>query len=547
MPRKRTAILVIFVLVAALLAACGPQPAQGTDSKAPAPTAPTAPTNVPAEAKVVGTAAPVATQASTQIKRGGTRNMSMGSDFTTFDPFFDADNNTFKPVLFDAPLRISDDGKFELWLAESMDESADGLSITLRFRKGVKFHNGREMTADDVVWSVDRARNDKLGHHLADRFTTVTGATKIDDYTVKINFSEITPGRLNALAGLYIFPKEAEKDIATKPVGTGVFKFQEWVPGDHLTLVKFDDSWRKGEPYLDKVVVKPLPDAQSRVVSLLGGSVDLLRGVALSDKAQLAKAGDTTLLSQPPGFSFYAFILNITKPPLDNHLVRQALNYAVDRDKINKTVFSGEATMTTLPYGTLSWAYPEDLESYYKFDLDKAKKLLVEAGYPNGFKTSVLVRGTSGVYLDMAQVYKQDLAKIGVDLELIPIELAQYWPKLYASEFDMVSHSTGDANADPSGLFQSAAAARPFRNFFKITEDKTWFPKYAEIVKQAGLERDQEKRKKLYHDAVQIFVEEGWTVPVAWTQDLFAYKNYVKGFRTDLNANVWLNQTWLSK
>lgn len=543
MARRLLATLAFLALITGLLTACGGQPAPAAESKSAAPPA----TSVAAEAKVSGTAAPVAAQNPAQVKRGGTLNMSMGTDFTTFDPFYDADNNTFKPVLFDAPLRISDDGKFELWLAEAMDEGADGLSTTLRFRKGVKFHNGREMTADDVVWSVDRARNDKIGHHLADRFQTVTGATKIDDYTVKVNFKEVTPGKLNALAGLYIFPKEAEKDIATKPVGTGPFKFQEWVPGDHLTLVKNPDYWRSGEPYLDKVVVKPLPDSQSRTVNILGGSVDLLRGVALSDKAQLAKAGDISLLSQPPGFAFYAFIMNVTRPPLDNHLVRQALNYAVDRDKLNKTVFSGEATMATLPYGDLSWAYPKDLEGYYKFDLDKAKKLLTEAGYPNGFKTSILIRGTGGVFLDMAQVYKQDLSKIGVDLEIIPIELAQYWPKLYASEFDMVSHSTGDANADPSGLFQSAAAARPYRNFFKITEDKTWFPKYADVIKQAGLERDQEKRKKLYHDAVQTFVEEGWTVPVAWNQDLFAYKNFVKGFRTDLNANVWLNQVWLSK
>ncbi|MHB1006005.1 MAG: ABC transporter substrate-binding protein [Chloroflexota bacterium] len=536
--------VVALILVAALATACGAQPTQGPATKT---SAPATPVSAVAEAKVSGTPAPNATQGSTQVKRGGTLTMSMASDFTTFDPFFDADNNTFKPVLYDAPLRIADDGKFELWLAESIQESLDGLSVTLRFRKGVKFHNGREMTADDVVWSVDRARDNTLGHHLADRFTTATGATKLDDYTVKINFSEVTPGRLNALAGLYIFPKEAAKDIATKPVGTGPFKFQEWVPGDRLTLVKNADYWRQGEPYLDKVVVKPLPDAQSRVVSLLGGNVELLRGVALSDRAQLAKSGDVTLVSPPPGFSFYAFIMNVSRPPLNNPLVRQALNYAVDRDKINKTVFSGEATMTTLPYGPLSWAYPKDLEGYYKFDLEKAKQLLAQAGYPNGIKTSMLIRGTGGAYLDMAQVYKADLAKIGVELEIIPIELAQYWPKLYASDFDMVSHATGDANADPSGLFQSAAAARPFRNFFKITDDKTWFPKYAETIKQAGLEQDQQKRQKLYHDALQVFVEQGWTIPVAWNQDLFAFKNSVKGFRTDLNANVWLNQVWLAK
>ncbi|MGQ9458658.1 MAG: ABC transporter substrate-binding protein [Anaerolineae bacterium] len=483
----------------------------------------------------------------TEPQRGGTLTLSLGPDFVTFDPYYDVTNWEFRPTFFEAPLRFSDDGQFELWLAESVEDSPDGLTLTVKLRKGIKFHNGREVTADDLVWAVERARDESIGHHLSDRFKTCTGATKVDDYTVQITYSNPTPSKYDALARLYLFPKEAAENIANTPVGTGPFKFVEWVPGDHLTAVRFEGYWRKGEPYLDKIVVKPIPDEQSRMVNLLAGGIDLLMGVPLADKRLLAQAPGVELYTQPPGFAFYAFLFNVSRPPFNNTLVRQALNYAVDRDKINQTAFHGEGVMTTLPYAPTSWAYPEDLANYYTFDLDKAKELLAKAGYPNGFKTTCLIRGTGDVYLDMAQVYQQDLAKIGVEMELLPTELPQYWPKLFDSDFDLVSHATGEATVDPSGLFEGAACCRPFRNFFKITEDTTWFPKYKEIVDEAHVTLDKEKRRQLYHDALKIFVEQGWTIPIAWRQQVYAYKDFVRAFRADIDGAIWLNQVWLAK
>lgn len=476
---------------------------------------------------------------------GGTLNLSLGPDFVTFHPYFDVTNVQFKPIFFEAPIRISDEGDFEPWLAESWEESEDGLSITLNLRQGVMFHNGREMTADDVVWSVEYAMNEEPGHHLSDRFQTATGATRVDDYTVQITYSESTP-KLDGISKLYIFPQEAAETIETTPVGTGPFKFEEWVPGDQVVAAKFEDYWQEGLPYLDQVIIKPIPDEQSRMVNLLAGSIDALMGVPLADKELLASTPDLTVFTSPPGFEFYAFLVNITKPPFDNTLVRQALNYAIDREKIRQTAFHGEANMIVEPYPETSWAYAEDLADYYTFDPDRARELLAEAGFPDGFSATMLIRDTSGPYLDMAQVYQQDLASVGIEVELLPTELPQYWPQLIESQFEMVSHGTGDTTVDPSGLFEGAACCRPFRNFFGITEDMTWFPEYQEIVQQAGRELDREKRKELYHQALEIMLEQGWTIPVAWRQDVFAIKNNVHGFRTDMSGAIWLHETWLS-
>ena len=300
-----------------------------------------------------------ASAAATGPTMGGTLNISFGEDFTTFHPFFDVNSRYFKPIFFEPPIRISDSFEFEPWLAESWELPDDKMSITLHMRPGVMFHNGREMTADDVVWSVELAMNADLGHHLSDRFQTAAGATKIDDYTVRIDYSEPTASILDGIARLYIFPQEALETIDTVPVGTGPFKFQEWIPGDSMTAVKFEDYWREGEPYLDKIVVKPLPDEQSRIINLKTGTIDVLMNVPLVEKAALESEPGMVVGAVPPGFGFWAFIMNVNAPPFDNVKVRQAMNYAIDRQKIIDTVFYGQSEVIVVPYAAIPGPSPK--------------------------------------------------------------------------------------------------------------------------------------------------------------------------------------------
>ncbi|MCP4428482.1 MAG: ABC transporter substrate-binding protein [Chloroflexi bacterium] len=491
--------------------------------------------------------APAEEAAPTGPVAGGTLTLSLGPDFVTFHPYWDVTNRNFKPTFFDPPIRIGDDGQFEPWLAESWEISDDGLTITLHLREGVMFHNGREMTAEDVVWSVDYARDEEYGHHLSDRFGTCTGAAALDNYTVEIYYDKVAHSALDGLARMYIFPQEAVEDIETTPVGTGPFKLGEWVPGDHLTAIKFDDYWQEGLPYLDEIIIKPIPDAQSRMVNLLAKSIDGLWEVPQADISLLGQSEGIVVGQSAPGFGFYAFIMNINEPPFDNQLVRQAMNYAIDREKINQLAFHGEGMTTVIPYTDASWAYPEDLANYYTHDPEKAKELLTEAGYPDGFEVQMVIRGAGGPHLDQAQVYQQDLAAVGIDVEILPTELPQYWPILINSEFVIVSHATGEATVDPSGQFEGAACCRPFRNFFGILDDDTWFPEYEAIVSQAATEMEQETRAALYHDALEILLEQGWTIPTVWRQEAYAYHDYVMDFRTDMDGLIWLGETWLSE
>jgi ABC-type transport system substrate-binding protein len=525
MQKNRTYVFVLSLLALAvlLLAACA---------------APAAQPGAPAEGEA----------AATGPQTGGTLNLSFGDDFVTFHPFYDVTNADFKPIFFEAPLRISDEGTFEPWLAESVEPAEDGLSVTIKLRQGIQFHNGREVTADDLIWSVDLARNQEIGHHLGDRFQTATGAEKIDDYTVRITYSERTASQLDAIARLYLFPQEAAETIDTVPVGTGPFKFVEWIPGDSVTAERFEDYWQEGLPYLDQVVIKAIPDVQARMVNLRSQAIDALMYLPLLDKQALAEEEGIVVGEAPEGFSFYAFIMNINAPPFDDVRVRQAFQYAINREEIANTAFHGEADTLLVPYAPTSWAYAADLDDYYTYDPERAKQLLTEAGYPDGFSIQMLIRGAGDAHLDQAQVYQQQLAAVGIEVELIPTELPQYWPQLFESQFSIVSHKTGDATVDPSGLFESAACCRPFRSFFGI-QDRTedWFVEYSDVINQAREATDQTARTELYHRALEILLEQAWTVPTVWEQDVFAHWDYVHDFRTDMDGSVWLQETWLDK
>jgi len=547
--------LSILVVVAMLAAACGatPEPqvvkqvVTEVVEKTVIETVIVQGTAEVVEKEVVVTATPAPTTAPpSEPVPGGTLTISLGEDFVTFDPYYDEQNDFFKAPIFEAPLRVNLSVGFEPWLAESYEVSPDGLAVTLKMRKGVMFHNGREVKADDVVWSVERALDAEKGYHLSDRFTTCTGATKLDDYTVQINYSVNANSALDGISRLYLFPREAEATIGTVPVGTGPFKFEEWLPGDHLTLVKFEDYRQEGMPYLDKVVVKPIPDVQARMVNLLAGSIDGLWGVPLADVALLKQAPGVVVGANEIGGGFYTLIMNVKVPPFDNQLVRQALQYATDRDKINQLAFSGEGNMIVIPRAPTSWAYPEQFANYYTYDPEKAKQLLAEAGFPDGFKTRMLVRGTSGLYLDICQVWQQDLAQIGVEVELLPTDLPQFWPAFIGSQFDIAIQATGDSTVDPSGLFEGAACCRPFRNFAGITDNTTWFPGYKQVIEAARKELDQAKRKTLYDQAIDTMMDQAWTIPIAWYQTIYALKDRIQGFETiDSDGQMYLHDVWL--
>ncbi|MDF3042907.1 MAG: bacterial extracellular solute-binding s, 5 Middle family protein [Thermomicrobiales bacterium] len=414
-------------------------------------------------------------------------------------------------------------------LAES-DEETD-TTLTIKLREGVMFHNGREFVAQDVIDNIERAKDEEIGHYLAAYFVpTVESTEAIDDYTVKITYTKPYALKRDDLATLFILPKEAMADIATNPVGTGPFKFASFAPGDRLELERFDDYYDEGLPYLDGVTVRVLPDAQARVANLLSGDVQLIEGLAESDVSRLTEESGVQVAHTVEGGTWHTVVLNTRRPPLDNKLVRQALNFSLDREKINQLAFFGLSPVTQSRYGPDNFWYYEPAAAMYTFDLDQAKALIEEAGFSDGFTTTISVSeaGRPGSKA-LAQVWSQDLATIGVTLEIVEKEQNAFYDDYFADDYDIQAYLLGDGLFDPATGINDSSPLRVEDNRAGI-ETQPFYDEYKSLVEEGVSTIGNEARKPIYDRIQEIWAEESWAPIIAFSLIYVGLSDDVEGF-----------------
>lgn len=540
-----------------ILANCGTSAPVATTAPTPASSqATTVPTPVSSQATSAATKAPIA-QATAQPtppspvaaagspKRGGNL-IAAGTGEIKFDPYFNFVPARFVYGQFFGALvdyRGADPYKPNPQLAESWEETDK--MLTLKLRKGVRFHNGREFTSQDVVDNINRAKDKSIGHYLFAAFDpSVDGAEVIDQYTVRINYKKVYPVKLDDLAGMYIIPKEAMPEIGAKPVGSGPYKFGSYTPGDKLEMTRFEDYWDKEKVYLDKVTVKILADPQARLANLLGGSVDVVDALALSDAGRLKSENKVQVVSIPPGGTWYSNVFNCAKPPFDNKLIRQALNYTVDRDKINKLAYYSLAPVTQSRYLPSSPWYDEKANTMYKFDLQKAKTLLQQGGQPDGFKTSIAVSETvlPGSKA-MAQVWAQDLDKVGVKMEIVEREQGPFYDEYFKGNYDIQAYGLGDGKFDPATFLTGNSPYRLTDNKANI-QNLPFFAEYKKLIEDGANSIDPKVRKPIYDRVQEIMAEEGWVVITAFWVNFMGLSKRVQGYRATIDPpqfeSVWL-------
>ncbi len=509
-----------------LASACGPAPTTGAPSGAvvqPTAAVPSGP------------------------KKGGTLITTANGELT-FDPYFNigtaGQSFHFFNALFD--YRGSNPYEPRPQLAESWDETDK--TLTIKLKQGIKFHNGREITAQDIVDNIARAKDKSLGHYLFNAFDpSVDGAEATDKYTVKISYKKTYPVKREDLVPMYIIPKEAMADVVKNPVGSGAFKFGSYTPGDKLEMLPFENYWEKGKPYVDKVTVKIIPDPQARLANLLGGSVDIIDRVPLSDVARLKAEGKVQIVSSPPGGTWFSNVLNCAKKPYDNKLVRQAMNFSIDRDKINKLAYYDLAPVTQTRYLPTDYWYHEKAATFYKFDLQKAKALLTQAGYPDGFKTSIAVSeavlpGSKA----MAQVWAQDLEKIGVKLEVIEREQAPFYDEYFAGNFEIQAYGLGDGLLDPATALAGNSPTRLENNKANI-QTQPFFADYKKLVEQGISSVDPKMRKPIYDKIQELWAEEGFVIITAFWLSFTALSKRVKGYSVPGDRRPFLGDIWLDE
>jgi peptide/nickel transport system substrate-binding protein len=374
-----------------------------------------------------------------EAKHGGRMVLTYKDDISTLDPAigYDWQNPSIMQAIFDGLMDYRP-GTFELVpdLAQSYTVSGAGRTYTFKLRHGVKFHNGREMTAEDVRYSFERILNPATQSPAQGYFNVIAGSdefaakgghvsgiTLSDPYTVSITLKQAKATFLNVLAmhfGSVVPKEEVDKygaDFGHHPVGTGAFKLVEWTPGQHLLLQRNKDYFKPDLPHLDEVEIQVGQDPSVSLLRLKKGEVDLT-GDGIPPAQFQSVIADPSLKNQVIAgkqlqTSYLA--LNTQVPPLDDVRVRRAINMAINKERIVR-IINNRAVPATQPLPPRMPGYDPNYKGY-PYDPEGAKKLLSEAGHPNGFETTLYSINTDP-NPRIAQAIQQDLAQIGIKAEL---------------------------------------------------------------------------------------------------------------------------------
>jgi peptide/nickel transport system substrate-binding protein len=381
--------------------------------------------------------------------------LGVSADALTLDPIASSDNPSIwaELLIYDTLARPTRDGTgLEPGLAEKWTVSPDGKAYTFTLRDAV-FSNGDKVTVDDVIFSLKRAAGEKSD--WARFFKPITNYEAVDAKTVKMTLDKPFTPMLNNLAlfSASIVPAKLVQQggdaFFTKPVGSGPFAFKSWSKGDRIVLVKNASYWQKGKPAIDGAEIQVIPEDNSRVLKLQAGELDAILDVPFNQIEQL-KANKDLGVGVANVFRVELVQLNTTKKPFDDVRVRQALNYAIDKEAIVRNVLRGNGTIAASAIPVMAH-HNTDLKPY-PYDPAKAKALLAEAGFANGFTSNMLVPSGEVTYRQVAAIIQDELKKVGVTVNLQAIESGSQFGTTKAGNYEMsISYATSDT-IDPDQL-----------------------------------------------------------------------------------------------
>lgn len=456
------------------------------------------------------------------IKEGGSISLPTSEpDFLDPNLATAADTRSVLFNVFEGLVKPDENGNLIPAVASSYETSKDALKYTFKLRKGIKFQNGSPVTVQDIKYSLDRAAGKDTGKPLKEELTNIKSVDIKDDSTVGVNLTKADSEFLPYLT-VAIIPKDY-KDQNTKPIGTGPFKLVKYTPQQEIVLEKNKDYWQKGLPHLDKVTYKITSDANSILVDLKAGSLD----TAFIPKDQADQIlNDYNLLIGSANLLQQLSINNAVKP-FDDVRVRQALYYAIDTQNIIDTVASGVGKSAgTNFFSSFKKYFKPGLEKTYKKNIDKAKELLKEAGYPNGFETSISVPSNYQFHLDTAQVIVEQLKAINVKATIKPVEWGVWLSNVYKGrQYDTTVISLDASYLSPRALLGRYVSTDP-SNFINFKD-----PKYDEIYNQAVNEIDDSKKVEYYKQLQTILNKDAASVFIQDQQKTVVLKKGLAGYK----------------
>lgn len=472
-----------------------------------------------------------------------------GGDSVSLDPIAVTDGESYKVTknIFDTLVNFGEqDTEIHPGLASEWTAAEDGLTYTFKLEEGVKFHDGTDFNAEAVVANFERwaggdadqfpyygsmfgGFGDEEGH-------VIESVTATGDYEVEFKLKRPQAPFLKnlAMSSFGIASPTAFESAGDKfgdaPVGTGPFKFVEWKRNDSITIEKNPDYYVEGEPKLDQVIFRSIPDNSARLNALLSGEIDLADGITPSD-AETVEGDENLQLFERPSMNVGYLGLTTTREPFDDPKVRQAMNHAIDKQAIVDAFFQGRGEVAKNPMPPVISGYNDDIEGY-EYDPEKAKQLLAEAGLPDGFEMELYAMPVPRPYMPdgqkVAEAIQKNLADVGVTAKIVSFEWATYLEKAANGEADAFllgwTGDNGDADNFLYVLLDQDNIGSNNYTYYKNQE-------LHDLLIKAQTEVDENTRNDLYKQAQEIIHADAPWVPLAHSTPLLAGGKNVIDFK----------------
>jgi peptide/nickel transport system substrate-binding protein len=459
--------------------------------------------------------------------------IAQGGEPTTLDPHMHAENYAFATIrqVYDHLIsRVIKDGKLQhLPMLATSWEAINDTTWVFHLRKGVKFHNGEDLNAEAVKFSLDRILNPEQKAKYRWALTFIDRVEIVDAFTIKITTKVPAPTLITNLAYMATivppkyFREKGDTFVATNPVGTGPFKFVRWKKGDELVFEANENYWA-GPPNLKTVIFRPIPEDATRVAALLGGDVDIVIKVPSHMVAMVNNSRRAKIINTPSALGTHVHLDSLRKGPLQDRRVRQAINYAVDKESIIKHVLEGYGQAMGTPLSPSHSGYDPAIKPY-PYDPDKAKSLLKEAGYGDGF--AITFNSPSGRYVkdkEFAEAIVGQLSKVGIKVNLQLHEWGNYMAKIYSPDGAGPMWTVGWASTfDADGVLTPLLGCGQQLSRYCNKE-------FDALLEQARSSIDQKKRERLYSQALKLVHDDAAWLFMHIVVDSYGVSNRVQNW-----------------
>jgi peptide/nickel transport system substrate-binding protein len=566
MHRRWRAGVSILLLALLVVSGCGPKPAP-TALPTAAPTQPSAtaapPTARPTKGPPAATATPVPTPSNAAT--GGTLVWAIAEEPDTLDPQLtgSAASGLVLTLLGDALIaRDPNTGRYVPYLAESWTISDDGLNWEFKLRKDVKFHDGSPALAADWVFTLMRFLDPSLRAPLAGLFAPLAEARAADDYTLQLTLKEPYAPMLPLMASTGrtgVYPQAAIQQTGAQfgraPIGTGPFKFEEWLNGASITLgrnpdYKWAPAFTKGGPYIDTVVYKVIPDPAARVAGMEAGEIDLMP-VRPADLEQIKGTGNAAILEYAQAGGSPSMLFNCSKPPFNDVRVRQAFLYAIDRDAAIKDVALGQAEAQHLPTSRTMTGWWEEGEKTlgYNYDPGKAKALLQDAGYSPGsdgfFQKGgepLTVTLHTGPDTRLAGLLSQQFEQIGVQVGIKSLDWAKALADIASGNYDFSTFTY------LSGDFDQIVAVCGTSAIDGMDLEQARDRELDSLLLATRTTVDPDKRQVAMEAAQKYILDKAYIGPLYAPRAFWGVNSRVKGlYVSPVTTEIWLTDAYIKE